>query len=81
LIDDYKNLSNAEIMQIQLKKFRKEMDHAIKNHYHKIIFIHGVGNGVLRTEILRELRAYTGVRYTDAPFEKYGFGATEVILI
>ncbi len=81
LVDDYKHLSNAEIMQIQLKKFRKEMDHAVKNHYHKIVFIHGVGNGVLRTEILRELRSYSGVRYIDAPFEKYGFGATEVILI
>jgi len=81
LVDDYKHLSNAEIMQIQLKKFRKEMEHAIKNHYHKIVFIHGVGNGVLRTEILRELRSYSGVRYIDAPFEKYGFGATEVILI
>jgi hypothetical protein len=81
LVDDYKHLSNAEIMQIQLTKFRKEMDHAIKNHYHKIIFIHGVGNGVLRNEILRELRAYHGVRYVEAPFEKYGYGATEVILI
>ena len=81
LVDEYNNLSNAEMLQIQLKKFRKEMDHAIRNHYHRITFIHGVGNGVLRTEIQRELRAYTGVRYTDAPFEKYGFGATEVILI
>jgi hypothetical protein len=81
LVDEYKNLSNAEMLQVQLKKFRKEMDHAIKSHYHKIIFIHGVGNGILRTEILRELRAYPGVRYTDAPFEKYGYGATEVILV
>jgi hypothetical protein len=81
LVDEYKNLSNIEMLQIQLKKFRKEMDRAIRNNYHRITFIHGVGNGVLRTEIQRELRAYSGVRYTDAPFEKYGFGATEVILI
>ncbi|MEO5569883.1 MAG: DUF2027 domain-containing protein [Bacteroidia bacterium] len=81
LVDKYKNLSNADMMHVQLTKFRKEMDHAIKNHYHKIIFIHGVGNGVLRAEIIRELRAYSGVRYIDAPFEKYGYGATEVILI
>lgn len=81
LVDDYKNLSNAEMLQIQLQKFRKEMDNALKNHYHKIVFIHGVGNGVLRTEILRELRSYQGVRSGDASFEKYGFGATEVILV
>ena len=80
LVEVYKDLSNSEMLQIQLKKFRTEMDHAIKNHYHKIIFIHGVGNGVLRGEILRELRNYTGILYRDAPVEKYGYGATEVIL-
>lgn len=78
LVSDYKNLSNAEMLQLQLKRFRKEMDHALKNHYHKLIFIHGVGNGVLRTEIQRELRSYDNIRFADASFDKYGYGATEV---
>ncbi|MFI5218861.1 MAG: Smr/MutS family protein [Bacteroidia bacterium] len=80
LVEDYSSLSNAEMLQIQLKQFRKEMDIALKKHYHRIIFIHGVGNGVLRNEILRELRSYEGISFRDASFEKYGYGATEVIL-
>lgn len=81
LVSDYKNLSNSEMLQLQLKKFRKEMDHALKNHYHKLIFIHGVGNGVLRTEIQRELRSYDNIRFADASFDKYGYGATEVVFL
>lgn len=80
LVADYKNLSNGEMIQIQMKRFRREMDNALKNHYHKVVFIHGVGNGVLRNEILRELKTYQGVMFHDAPFEKYGYGATEVVL-
>lgn len=80
LVEEYATLSNAEMLHIQLKRFRKEMDNALRNHYHRIIFIHGVGNGILRNEILRELRSYPGVSFRDAAFEKYGYGATEVVL-
>lgn len=80
LVDDYKNLTNSEMLAIQMKRFRFEMDQALKKNYYRVIFIHGVGSGVLRNEILRELRSYPGVSARDAAFEKYGFGATEVIL-
>ncbi len=81
LVDDYKDLGNSEMLQIQMKRFRQEMDKALRDHYKKVIFIHGVGNGRLRTEILRELRGYSGVVYHDASFQKYGYGATEVVFI
>jgi hypothetical protein len=81
LADDYKSLGNAEMLQIQMKRFRQEMDAALKHHYKKAVFIHGVGNGVLRNEIRRELRAYPGIVVRDAPFEKYGYGATEVVFL
>lgn len=77
----YTGLSNAEMLEVQLKKFRQEMEHAIRNHYHRIIFIHGVGSGVLKAEIIRELKIYPGIKYRDAAAEKFGYGATEVILI
>lgn len=80
LVKDYKNLSNAEIISIQVNHFRKELDQAILNHYHRVIFIHGVGNGRLRMEIQKELRALPHLNYRDASFDKYGYGATEVIL-
>jgi len=81
LADDYRTLTNAQILQIQMRRFRQEMDLALKHHYKKITFIHGVGNGVLRNEIHRELRSWSGIVFHDAPFEKYGYGATQVVFL
>lgn len=80
LIDRYNNLSNGQIMEIQLRHFRKNLENAIENGEHSIVFIHGVGNGVLKTEIRKLLDTYQGVSYQDGSFRKYGFGATEVII-
>jgi dsDNA-specific endonuclease/ATPase MutS2 len=45
----------------------------------EIIFIHGVGNGVLRTEIHKRLSKNKQVEYfKDAMKEKFGYGATLV---
>jgi dsDNA-specific endonuclease/ATPase MutS2 len=45
----------------------------------KIIFIHGKGEGVLRTAIEKELKTrYKSCEYQDASFREYGFGATSV---
>ena len=44
----------------------------------KIIFIHGVGIGRLKSEILKILQQYPNLHYFDAPLSKYGVGATEV---
>lgn len=81
LIDDFKGLTAKEILDIQMDKFRNELNEAIKNpHIHKIIFIHGVGNGKLKTELRNELsRKYKKYQYQDASFKEYGYGATLVI--
>ena len=47
----------------------------------KIVFIHGKGEGVLRNAIGQELRKkYPRCLSQDASFQKYGFGATMVII-
>ena len=78
LIPDASGLSNADMIQIQLRRFSKEMDFAITHHFKKLILIHGVGNGKLKQEIRKELRNYSGVAFKDADSRKYGQGATEV---
>jgi hypothetical protein len=79
LLKDFSGLSNAQIISHQINCFQKEMDQAILNKLHKITFIHGVGQGVLKSAIREELKKYDQVRYEDGPPEKYGYGATEVI--
>jgi dsDNA-specific endonuclease/ATPase MutS2 len=72
-------MSNSQIISYQLKKFQYEMDQAIINHYYKIIFIHGVGEGILKSAIREELKKYADIKFSEAPYEKFGHGATEVI--
>ncbi len=80
LLDNWSGMTNAQLIDVQLKKMQKELDDAIGNHYQRIIFIHGVGNGRLKSEVRRILSGYKGIRFHDASLQRYGFGATEVLL-
>lgn len=81
LLDDTRGLSNADMLKLQLETFRKEMDNAIATGAKKIVFIHGVGDGVLKSELRRELqRKYSRYPFQDASFREYGFGATMALL-
>ena len=81
LTNNFAGLSNGEMVKIQLDRFSKEMDNAMKNNFRRIVFIHGVGNGKLKEEIRKELRAYPGIAFKDADHGKYGYGATEVLFV
>ena len=80
LIDDHTGLTNAEIVIIQLNHFRKCLDEAILNNKRKIIFIHGVGKGTLKSEMEIILKTYENITSYDASYARYGFGATEVLI-
>lgn len=80
LLDNYYGMSNFEIVQVQLNTFQKALDKAISEHYRKLIVIHGVGNGRLKQEVRAILATYSNLRFHDASYAKYGFGATEVEL-
>jgi hypothetical protein len=80
LLDDRSGLENSEMLQVQMDKFRSEMKDAIQNKVAKIVFIHGVGNGVLKQELRKELQSeYKKFTFQDASFKEYGYGATMVI--
>src|SRR6056297_43802 len=81
LTDNYSNLSNAEILDIQMSRFTTALEGAILSGTRRIVFIHGVGNGRLKHEILKTLnRKYPKLQYQDASFKEYGYGATLVML-
>jgi dsDNA-specific endonuclease/ATPase MutS2 len=81
LLEDHYGLGNSEKLNIQIKHFRKKLEVAINGHFTKVVFIHGVGNGVLRQAIHDLLRTYEGIEYSDASYKKFGAGATEVRII
>ena len=81
LIDSHTNLSAGEILEIQLARFTTVLDGAIKHKTSNVVFIHGVGNGKLKFEIHKLLDTkYKHVKYQDASFKEYGYGATLVIV-
>ncbi len=81
LIESSAGMSNGEILEIQMNTFRRELEKAIENKIPRIVFIHGVGNGKLKFELRKELdQQYPRLRYQDASFQEYGFGATMVLI-
>ena len=81
LLDDTCGMSNSEILNYQLDKFREVMEQYKKKREQRIVFIHGKGDGVLRKALLDELkRKYPDCRHQDASFQEYGFGATMVTI-
>jgi len=68
-------------LNIQLAHFNKALDAAIVHQLHEVTFIHGAGNGILRHELHKILSKHPKVQtFMDARKEKFGYGATKVIL-
>ncbi|MBI2722861.1 MAG: Smr/MutS family protein [Bacteroidetes bacterium] len=81
LMKNTKGLSNYEMLNIQLERVERELDEAMAKNMKKIVFIHGVGNGRLKQEIVSILKSTKGVTYQDASYKDYGFGATQVNIL
>jgi dsDNA-specific endonuclease/ATPase MutS2 len=80
LVDKSKGLSNYEMLNIQMDTAKRQLDFAIKKRIQRVVFIHGIGEGVLRAELEFLFRQYGNLQYNDADFQKYGRGATEVYI-
>jgi hypothetical protein len=81
LIENPAQLAPGEILEVQLSRFQIALEGAIRNKTHKIVFIHGIGNGKLKQEVRHILDTkYPDLTYQDASFKEYGFGATLVMI-
>lgn len=81
LLDSTAGLSNADILEYQLKKFDETMQQNLRYKNRKIVFIHGKGDGVLKNALLKELKnKYRQCYVQDASFQEYGYGATMVTI-
>jgi hypothetical protein len=78
LTENASGLSNADMLRLQMEYFHKCMEQAWVDKMVKVIFIHGVGIGTLKNEITRALSKIQGIEVYDAPYARYGMGATEV---
>ena len=80
LTNSTKHLSNHEMLTLQLDTAKRQLEFAIRKRIQRVVFIHGVGEGVLKTELEFLFSKYDNVKYYDADYKKYGVGATEVYI-
>lgn len=80
LVKSTRGMTNFEMLNLQLATAKQQLDFAIQKRIQRIVFIHGVGEGVLKQELETLFRRYDNLTYYDADFKKYGFGATEVYI-
>ena len=81
LIEDQSGLQDRTKLDVQLNHFERMMRIAGEQRVKRVIFIHGVGKGVLRNQIRTRLDSYyPDCTVRDANPREYGAGATEVIL-
>jgi dsDNA-specific endonuclease/ATPase MutS2 len=80
LTKSYKGLSNYDMLNLQMDAAKRQLEFAIRNRIQKVVFIHGVGEGVLKEELKYLLGRYENIKYYEADYQKYGLGATEVYI-
>lgn len=80
LVKSSKGMSNHDILTLQLDTARRQLEFAMSKRLQKIVFIHGVGEGVLKVELEYLFARYNNVKFYDANYQKYGVGATEVYI-
>lgn len=81
LLKNPKQLGKYEMLNLQLDTAKRQLDFAISKKIQKVVFIHGVGEGILKEELGYLFSKYDNVKYYDAEYQKYGLGATEVYIL
>lgn len=77
LTTSVRGMSNFDMLNLQLETAKRQLEFAISKKIQKIVFIHGIGEGVLKEELIYLFKKYP-VDFYDADYQKYGLGATEV---
>lgn len=78
---NWENMPSSEMLSFQLNYMEEALDRAIADNHHSIIFIHGIGDGILKNAIFGKLKQHPHVKSFENRYDsRFGFGATEVII-
>ena len=73
-----RGMNDHEILMEQMNELRSAFEKAKRERKRRLIIIHGVGSGRLRSEVERYLNRQQGIEFYDASYREFGHGATEV---
>lgn len=80
LTKNHSQMEKFDILTLQLDTARRQLEFAIIKRIPRIVFIHGVGEGILRTELEYLFGRYPEVIFEDANYQKYGLGAMQIYI-
>lgn len=80
IIDKYPDLKRENALQYQLNHARDWLAWAQSKNLRRIVFIHGVGEGVLKSNLKELFENTHHLEIAEASYKLYGFGAMEVFL-
>lgn len=70
-----------EVLQYQLRTFRRVMTEQRKYRGKRVVFVHGKGEGVLKREIQNILkREFASCSFLEASYQRFSSGATMVLM-
>ena len=69
LTDSTKGLTNFDMLNKQLDTARAQLEFAIRQRMQNMVFIHGIGEGVLKLELHTLLSRYNNVAFYDADYK------------
>lgn len=75
-----KGMSKHDMLNLQLDTAKRQLEFAMHKRIQKVVFIHGLGEGILKLELQYLFDRYNNVKHYDANYQKYGLGATEVYI-
>ena len=78
LTDSSKGMTNFDMLNLQLETAKRQLEFAQRKRIQKVVFIHGVGQGVLKMELETLFKRFDGLKFYDADYTTYGYGATEI---
>ena len=78
LVDKPRDLTNSEMLAIQIQRLEHFIHNCIVQSVSEFVVIHGVGEGVLKTEVHKVLVSHGNIDFEEADFREYGAGATRV---
>ncbi len=78
LANNPERLDPWHILDFQIDAARNQLEWALSKRKQRIVFIHGIGEGVLKAELETLFRRYEEIRFYPADPVEFGAGAIEV---
>ena len=80
LPDEILSSASLHYIEMQMKALRYFIEKVKTNRVEQFVVIHGVGDGILKDEVISYLARFESFKVSDADISRYGRGASQVMI-